>query len=744
MKTHLSMQRYYQRVLLALTNQIACRKWKGIALFIMISLVALSQSNPGAIKVTLSDNATPKEPIPFANVIVYQGKKQVAVGTTDMDGNVMVKPLAPGKYNIKAVYVGYMPSQVNNVEVFSDKTTYVPISLSNRHGVSLQEISIIEYHAPLIDPDTKSGGIVDRESFQHMASKDLNSVISTQAGVILQSNNPGVQVRGCRPGNTNIFIDGERSIGTSNIPQQSVEQIDVILGGLPAQYENSNATMVSQPVLSPPAAVVQYHAPPKAVSISMPEEYSMFKETGFKGVSNQPLSTFAIDVDAASYSNTRRMLSEGVLPPKDAIRIEEFINYFKYNYPQPKDNNPFSISTEYAACPWNKAHQLLQIGIKGKELDANVSVPNNLIFLIDVSGSMSDENKLPLLKRAFKLLVKQLRAEDQLSIVVYAGSSGVVLNAVNGDDKEKIYDALDKLSAGGSTAGGEGINLAYKIAEKHFIKNGNNRVILATDGDFNVGVSNEEKLKTLIEEKRGQGIYLSVLGFGEGNIKDNKMETLADKGNGNYYYIDNFMEARKVLVSQFCGTMYTIAKDVKIQVEFNPAKVKEYRLIGYDNRILNAEDFNDDRKDAGELGAGHCVTALYEIIPAGSEDSQTKIDELKYAKVNAIGNSTEIATVKFRYKGVKQQDTTSKLIQEVVQDAAVGLNQTSANFKLAAGVTEFAMLLRGSEYKSACSFKEALELVNQSKGNDPDGYIAGLIEMIHAAKELMPSDLTKK
>ena len=700
MKTNRLMQNYYQSVVLALATNVVCKRWKTLVLFIMTSLAVMSQNHAGSIKVNVRDSLSSKEPIPFANVIVYKGKIQVAAGTTDLDGNVMIKPLTPGLYNLKVVYVGYNPKQINKVEVLSDKTVYLSILLSN-DGIRLDEVMITDYAVDLIDKDTKSGGIIERENFQHMASKDLNSVISTQAGVILTSNgsSTSIQVRGSRVGNRNVFIDGERSVG------------------------NYNA---------------------RTVSNSTTEEYGVFKENVFNGVSNQPLSTFAIDVDAASYSNTRRMLNQGMLPSKEAIRIEEFINYFKYNYPRAKDNIPFSISTEYAACPWNKAHQLLQIGIKGKELDANVSVPNNLIFLIDVSGSMSDANKLPLLKRAFKLLVKQLRAEDKLSIVVYAGSSGVVLNAVSGDDKEKINDALDQLNAGGSTAGGEGINLAYKIAEKHFIKNGNNRVILATDGDFNVGVSGEEELKALIEEKRTHGIYLSVLGFGEGNIKDNKMETLADKGNGNYYYIDNFMEARKVLVSQFGGTMYTIAKDVKIQVEFNPAKVKEYRLIGYDNRLLNAEDFNNDRKDAGELGAGHCVTALYEIIPAGSTDSQTKIDELKYTKSSVNGNNNEIATVKFRYKGVKQHDTTSKLIQEVVQDASLRPEQTSANFKLAAGVTEFAMLLRGSEYMGISNFEEAIELVSLAKENDPDGYIAGLIEMIHQAKELMPADLTKK
>jgi len=743
MKTQSLMQSHYQGIGQAAKS--AQSKINAIILFLMISLVTVSQNNAGTLKVTLMDSVT-KESIPFANVIVFKDSLQVAVGTTDIDGNVLIRPLVPGKYNVKSTYIGYSPRQINNVKIVDGETVYLKVLLSNSAAV-LYDVVVTEYLGPpLIDPNTMSGGTISKESFQYMAPKDLNSVISTQAGVILSNNGSksAIRVRGCRAGATKVYVDGERAIGTSNIPQAAIQQVPLTVGGLPAQYQYAPLPDRNQVSSFLPESSA-FIAPSKVVVRNEePEEYSLFKENVFTGVRNQPLSTFAIDVDAASYSNTRRMLSAGMLPPKDAIRIEEFINYFKYNYPQPKENKPFSISTEYAACPWNKEHKLLQIGLKGKDLDANISVPNNLVFLIDVSGSMSDENKLPLLIRGFKLLVKQLRSEDKLSIVVYAGSSGVVLDAVNGDEKEKINTALESLHAGGSTAGGEGINLAYKIAEKYFIKNGNNRVILATDGDFNVGVSSEEELKTLIEEKRTHGIYLSVLGFGEGNLKDNKMETLADKGNGNYYYIDNFMEARKVLVSQFGGTMYTIAKDVKIQVEFNPAKVKEYRLIGYDNRLLNAEDFNNDKKDAGELGAGHCVTALYEIIPAGSADSQVKIDDLKYAALNPIDNSNEIATVKFRYKGVKKQDTTSKLIEEVVMNNALELPQTSTNFKLAAGVAEFGLLLRGSEYKSLCNFKEAIELVTPAKDNDPDGYIAGLIEMMKTAKELMSVELSKK
>lgn len=477
-----------------------------------------------------------------------------------------------------------------------------------------------------------------------------------------------------------------------------------------------------------------------AAECSMPlppmnnETYNSITENEFKSSSANPLSTFAIDVDGASYSNVRRMLMQGILPPSDAIRTEEFINYFNYNYPKPENNQPFSIYSEYGNCPWAEGHKLLHIGLKGKEVDMKTAPNNNLVFLIDVSGSMDDPNKLPLLKRAFKLLVNQLRKDDQISIVVYAGNAGVIIDGVDGDEPEKILNALDELNAGGSTAGGEGIELAYKIAAEHYIKKGNNRIIIATDGDFNVGLSSQSELEILIEEKRNDGIYLSVLGFGEGNIKDNIMETLADKGNGNYYYIDNFMEARKVLVSQFGGTLITIAKDVKIQVEFNPNQVKEYRLIGYENRIMNAEDFNDDKKDAGEIGSGHCVTALYEIIPFGCNESKTNVDDLKY-KNSTSTNHNELATIKFRYKGPSKKDTTSLLISKSI-NAEVFNPNSSSNLQLAAGVTEFAMLLRDSKHSQKASFEQSLQLVNAAGKNDPEGYIAGLIELIKITKDL--------
>ena len=741
MKTTLNGQVMRKEALLVKGKVIANGKGVCTLLLVMLNCILISQTNTGAIRARIAQKENPTESIPFANILVYQAAKQVAAGTSDIEGNVWIKSLRPGLYDVKAIYIGYETTQINQVKIDSNQTTSLSFFLSNT-GLDLQAVTVTDYRVSLVDPNVASGSTIDRAYFQQMAFKNVNSVISTQAGVIMS---PAIQVRGSRMGNTSVYIDGERAIGTTNVAQAAQENRELVLGGLPAQYEKATLAegmALPDALLSPPQV---YTSLPSRMAQSKPEEYAVFKENGFYQSSLQPLSTFAIDVDGASYSNTRRMLHEGVLPPKEAVRVEEFINYFTYRYPQPKNKDPFSISTELSECPWNKTHSLLQVGIKGKELEANTSVPNNLVFLIDVSGSMSDENKLPLLKRAFKLLVKQLRKEDRLSIVVYAGNSGALLEGVSGNETDKIISALENLEAGGSTAGGEGINLAYKIAAEQAVKNGNNRVILATDGDFNVGVSSETELQKLIEEKRDMGIYLSVLGFGEGNLKDAKMEVLADKGNGNYYYIDNFMEARKVLVSQFSGTLYTIAKDVKIQVEFNPEKVKAYRLIGYDNRLLNAEDFNDDRKDAGELGAGHSVTALYEIIPAGIQDTLIKTDELKYTSINA-GNffSNEIATIKFRYKGVKKEDRLSHLIKEIVLDKRVPMAEVSVNFKLAAGVAEFAQLLRGSEYKGLSSFKQALELVRAAKDQDPEGYVSGLLEMMQLAKELMPGEITKK
>lgn len=462
------------------------------------------------------------------------------------------------------------------------------------------------------------------------------------------------------------------------------------------------------------------------------ESYNIINENRFLDALNNPLSTFSVDVDTASYSNIRRFLNSSQKPPVDAVRIEEMINYFTYDYPDAKGENPFSITTEIAICPWNPDNNLMLVGLQAKKLSTENLPPNNLVFLLDVSGSMNEPNKLPLLKSAFKLLVNKLRNEDKVSIVVYAGSAGLVLNSTPGSEKDKILDALLSLEAGGSTAGAEGINLAYKIAKENFIKSGNNRVILATDGDFNVGVSSDAELVRLIEKKRNEGIFLTVLGFGSGNYKDSKMESLADKGNGNYAYIDNITEAKKVLVNEMGATLNTVAKDVKIQVEFNPAKVKGYRLIGYENRLLNKEDFNDDSVDAGEMGAGHSVTALYEIVPLDSNQKISDVDDLKYQE-SKFKESSELATVKLRYK--RPESLNSKLLSVNVQERDIS-QKASGNLKFAASVAEFGLLLRNSEYKGQSSYSHVLQTARECIENDNEGYRIEFVKLVEIAKDL--------
>jgi Ca-activated chloride channel family protein len=469
------------------------------------------------------------------------------------------------------------------------------------------------------------------------------------------------------------------------------------------------------------------------------EDYDNIVENKFLAATKNPLSTFSIDVDEAAYSNVRRYLENGSVPPAGAVRIEEMINYFDYNYPKPVNGEPFTINTEIADCPWNTAHKLVHIGLQGKEIPVDNLPSSNMVFLVDVSGSMDEPNKLPLVQASLKMLTDQLREKDRVAIVVYAGSAGLVLPSTSGVNKTAIKEAIDNLEAGGSTAGGDGIKLAYKTAKNNFIEGGNNRVILATDGDFNVGISSDDELVRLIENERKSGVFLSVLGYGMGNYKDNKMQQLADKGNGNHSYIDNINEAKKVLVNEFGSTLFTIAKDVKVQIEFNPAKVQAYRLVGYENRMLAAEDFNDDAKDAGELGSGHTVTALYEIIPVGVKDDFIKsVDPLKYQlneKQTGISNSTEMMTIKLRYKN--PDEDISKLITRPVIDNHIELAGTSDNFRFSAAVAEFGLMLRNSEYKQQSSYQQVVSLAKSARGNDTNGYRAEFIRLVETATSLV-------
>lgn len=556
---------------------------------------------------------------------------------------------------------------------YSIKATYVGYEPFEKKEVVIKNFQVVELNFELETNFTVAECIV-------VSERPLMKISSTNTCRIVDNNNSQIYIRGGRGSEVLFFIDGSAP--------------------------NFNT-----------------------------EEYSKIDENIFKDVFKNPLSTFSIDVDYASYSNARRYLLDGFLPPKDAVRVEEFINYFQYDYPKPTGNDPLEIYTEVSKCPWNDENLLVHIGIKGKELEVKDQKRSNLVFLIDVSGSMDEPDKLPLLVNAFKIFTEQLRDDDVVSIVVYAGSSGLVLAPTTGKDKIKIINVLDKLEAGGSTAGGEGMKLAYKIAEENFISDGNNRVIWATDGDFNVGVSNTGDLVRFLEDKKEKGIFLTVLGFGTGNIKDNRLEQLADKGNGHYAYIDNLLEAKKVLVDEIGSTLYTIAKDVKIQVEFNPAKVKEYRLVGYENRLLNAEDFENDKKDAGEIGSGHSVTALYEIVL--QDDDDVSDSNLRYQVVSLKDSKSynkEIGNIKVRYKLPDEDE--SNLITKVLSADVKEIAQTSDNFRFASSVAMFAMLLRDSEFKGDTDSELILNLANKSRGIDKTGYRSEFIKLVELSENL--------
>lgn len=580
-------------------------------------------------------------------------------------------------------------------------------------GYQTQEISVTTANVMnvMLKPSSQSLDEVIVTGYGIQRKRELTGSVTTIiAGDYLTGRAAGISVSRSPGANNAIRIRGSRSISADMAPPEYEEKKDEDNGFYDTENSNFNT-----------------------------EGYDHIVENPFLKVTDNPLSTFSIDVDAASYSNVRRFINNGQLPPAGAVRIEEMINYFSYKYPQPNDDAPFSINTEMAACPWNDKHQLILVGLQGKKIETENLPASNLVFLIDVSGSMDEENKLPLVQSSLKLLVDQLREQDHVALVVYAGNAGLVLPSTSGANKTKIKDAIDKLQAGGSTAGGAGIQLAYKTAKENFAKDGNNRVILCTDGDFNVGLSSDDALETLIENERKSGVFLTVLGYGMGNYQDSKMQKLADKGNGNHAYIDGINEAKKVLVNEFGGTLFTIAKDVKLQIEFNPARVKSYRLIGYENRMLAKEDFNNDQKDAGELGSGHTVTALYEITPIGVKDDLTdSVDALRYQPAkkvkarNDFGN--EVMNIKLRYK--KPDGDESKLLQYPLSDNAVVLNRTSDNFRFAAAVAEFGMLLRNSEYKGKGNFEMVEQMAKQAIGDDTEGYRKEFMQMVQNASLL--------
>lgn len=623
-----------------------------------------------------------------AEVVLLQNNNVIKGTITDFDGHYNINNIKEGTYDLKVSYLGLATQLVTGVVVKSGKSTKVDITMSEDIEV-LDEVCIKAYKVPLISHDqTSSCTQVTSESIRKLGKKSVKGITNTSSGLSKQSNN--VSIRGSRSKETYYYQDGIRVSGI--YPKQEAEQ----------------------------------------------ENYELIAENMYKSVTQEPLSTLSIDVDRASYSNMRRFINQGMMPPKDAIRVEEMINYFDYNYPQPKRNadRPFDTDIAVTQCPWNTDHHLMRVGLQGRNIESDNLPPNNFVFLIDVSGSMNSANKLPLLKSAFKLLVNQLRPEDQVAITVYAGAAGTVLEPTKGDQKEKILEALNNLRAGGSTAGAEGIELAYKLAEKNFNKEGNNRVIIATDGDFNVGISDDDALVRLIETKRNKGIFLSIMGFGQGNYRDNKMQKLANHGNGNHSYIDNMKEAKKVLIDEFGGTMFTIAKDVKIQIEFNPAEVSSYRLVGYENRLLAAEDFNDDTKDAGEMGAGHSVTVLYEIIPTGINSKYNKtIDPLKYQKNKVVGvKNGELGTIKYRFKHPEKSRSIKS--EESIAYKVVDFDEVDPSFAWASSVAEFGLLLRNSSFQENASFEHVLNVVKPIAQKSNNTYKLEFVEIVEIAQSL--------
>jgi Ca-activated chloride channel family protein len=649
----------------------------------------------GAVAGRVTDQAG--APIPSAQVRL-EGTGYAAV--TDSKGQYRISRIARGTYDVTATFVGFKRTMAKGLRVMPGRTVTQHFQLE-ASAVDIGDIEVV----------AASNALSPREE------------VVTKQGM----EGASVTTRGGRDDGSATYIDG----------------VPVSPGGRGATFGNAPAP-VAPPVLAAPApapmpAPMQ---PPSGLAALTPgwrsgnpgEEYKQINENPFVDPSTTPLSTFSIDVDAASYSNTRRFLRNRQRPPADAVRIEEFVNYFQYAYRQPIGQHPLSVTMEEGACPWAPGHRLILVGLQARQLDRAEAPASNLVFLIDVSGSMANQDKLPLVKRSLQLLVDQLRPQDRVAIVVYAGNAGLVLPSTPGSNREAILESLNRLEAGGSTAGGQGIQLAYAIARENFIAHGNNRVILATDGDFNVGVSSESELVHLIEGERDQGVFLTVLGFGTGNLKDGRMEQLADKGNGQYAYIDGLREARKMFTHELSGTLFAVAKDVKLQLEFNPERVARYRLIGYENRVMAKEDFSNDRKDAGEMGAGHSVTALYEIVPAGAVASGGE-EPLRYQPVamkERGGYVNEWLTAKVRYKG-PQENRSVLLIERLVAGKQAPATET---FRFASAVAEFGLLLRNSEHRGNASAASVMERAQGALGDDRDGYRAEFIDLVSRWQEI--------
>ena len=681
---------------------------------VVLLLTALVWAQAGGIAGVVRDSS--RNVLPGVTVEVTSPAliEKTRSTTTDANGRYQIRELPAGTYTVTFTLSGFQTYQRPNVVVTADFTSNVNAEM--KVGAVTDTVSVVA-EAPVVDAQNARV----QQVFQ---GADIASLPTERSIPSLLALVPGTTTPG---------------------PDTSM-QGRVMVDGIALDADGRRVDCRTQGSCAP-GAVFDRAFNSHGAGTPNAELYAGVAENVFRRVADDPLSTFSIDVDTASYANVRRFLNDGALPPAAAVRVEEMVNYFRFDYPQPKADAPFSITTEITESPWNPKYRLALIGLQGREVAQADSAARNLVFLIDVSGSMTPPDKLPLVRNAMRMLVDVLERRDRVAIVVYAGSSGLVLPSTTGDRKAEIHEAIARLQAGGSTNGGAGIQLAYHIAREHFIKGGVNRVVLATDGDFNVGVTSQDALVRLIEEERKSGIFLSVLGVGTGNLKDATMEMLADKGNGNYSYLDSLQEARKVLVREAGSTLVTIAKDVKIQIEFNPATVSAYRLIGYENRLLKAEDFNDDRKDAGEIGSGHTVTALYEIVPAGAGVPDPSVDPLKYQQVPAAARvpsapsafADELMTVKLRYKA--PDEDTSRLLTAVVRNRPQPM---SANVGFASAVAEFGMLLRGSKYHVGGGFEPVAARARKFRGADPEGYRAEFISLAELASSLRSLQATAR
>lgn len=710
----------------------------------------------------LINYASYSEEVPTNSIRFYISQEKTVTGTVTSDGvplpgatvsiagtQMGTQTDAVGKYAIKAnqgdvLEFSFLGKDSKTVTVGAGNVINVVLATSSNTIECVQIVGAMSIKRSKNSVTSSQVRVKGRELTQSANYNAIQPLSGKVSGLQVNSvpNNSKIVLRGARSitGDNKALVVIDGHISTSEIlkliPPNSIQDVNVIKGAQGASLYGAQG--VNGAIIVNTKDDYGDLKLKKKIAITPIEidtdEYDSFVENSFENSASNPLSTFSIDVDNASYTNIRKFINNGQTVPKDAVRVEEMMNFFKYSYAQPKNDNPFSINTEYGDCPWNTNHKLVKVGLQGKEIPTDNLPNSNFVFLIDVSGSMSGENRLPLVIESLKILTKQLRKEDKISIVVYAGAAGLVLPATSGNDKEKIIAALEKLQAGGSTAGGEGIKLAYKIAEENFIKGGNNRVIIATDGDFNVGASSDNDMISLIEEKRKSDVFLTCLGYGMGNYKDSKLEKLADKGNGNYAYIDNMQEANRFLVKEFKGSMFAIAKDVKIQIEFNPKHVQNYRLIGYENRKLRNEDFTNDAIDAGELGSGHTVTALYEIIPVGVK-SDFSIDpiDLKYSKTKTDNDalSNELATIKFRYK--KPDGNKSIEIIQTIENNVVNLENCSEDFKFCSAVAWFGLKLRDSKLVTNKNKSDILALATQSKTKDIDGYRSEFIRLVESA-----------